>query len=180
MHGRTLRTHHMFIQQTDFVSLQTLFPVNFLFSRSMQFPARSDEILKQYRQFPHLYTNKPQTMSSDGSRRVYLELSLGSLKEVWVAVLNITGPLSSWSFADTKLPVPETAEGGPPSYICRLTGSSHEKWNFWLEGRNVEDIRVDVAVLDQNLVEEAKKLKSVFPGWTDVTAYSSFLSTYVF
>ncbi|PPR88468.1 hypothetical protein GOBAR_AA32219 [Gossypium barbadense] len=158
----------------------TLFPVNFLFSRSMQFPARSDEILKQYRQFPHLYTNKPQTMSSDGSRRVYLELSLGSLKEVWVAVLNITGPLSSWSFADTKLPVPETAEGGPPSYICRLTGSSHEKWNFWLEGRNVEDIRVDVAVLDQNLVEEAKKLKSVFPGWTDVTAYSSFLSTYVF
>ncbi|PPD80044.1 hypothetical protein GOBAR_DD23022 [Gossypium barbadense] len=158
----------------------TLFPVNFLFSRSLQFPARSDEILKQYRQFPHLYTNKPQTMSSDGSRRVYLELSLGSLKEVWVAVLNITGPLSSWSFADTKLPVPETAEGGPPSYICRLTGSSREKWNFWLEGRNVEDIRVDVAVLDQNLVEEAKKLKSVFPGWADVTAYSSFLSTYVF
>ncbi|KAH1064090.1 hypothetical protein J1N35_029077 [Gossypium stocksii] len=158
----------------------TLFPVNFLFSRSLQFPARSVEILKQYKQFPHLYTNKPQTMSSDGSRRVYLELSLGSLKEVWVAVLNITGPLSSWSFADTKLPVPETAEGGPPSYICRLTGSSHEKWNFWLEGRNVEDIRVDVAVLDQNLVEEAKKLKSVFPGWADVTAYSSFLSTYVF
>lgn len=27
-----------------------------------------------------------------------------SLEEVWVTVLNITGPLSSWSFADSKLP----------------------------------------------------------------------------
>ncbi|KAE8713497.1 hypothetical protein F3Y22_tig00110206pilonHSYRG00003 [Hibiscus syriacus] len=93
---------------------------------SMKFPARSDEILKQYAQFPHLYTNKPQLTSSNGSRRVYLELSLGSLKEVWVAVLNITGPLSNWSFADNKLPVPETIEGGPPSYMCRLSGASHE------------------------------------------------------
>ncbi|KAK9046668.1 hypothetical protein V6N11_052551 [Hibiscus sabdariffa] len=158
----------------------TLFPVNFLFSRSLKFPARSDEILKQYKQFPHVYTNKPQLTSSYGSRRVYLELSLGSLKEVWVAVLNITGPLSNWSFADNKLPVPETAEGGPPSYICRLTGASNEKWNFWLEASNSGDIRVDLAVLDQVLVDEAKKLKGLFPPWADVTAYSSFLSTYVF
>lgn len=27
-----------------------------------------------------------------------------SLEEVWVTVLNITGPLSSWSVADNKLP----------------------------------------------------------------------------
>lgn len=27
-----------------------------------------------------------------------------SLEEVWVTVLNITGPLSSWSFADNRLP----------------------------------------------------------------------------
>lgn len=27
-----------------------------------------------------------------------------SLEEVWVAVLNITGPLSNWSFADNKVP----------------------------------------------------------------------------
>ncbi|XVF43729.1 hypothetical protein PTKIN_Ptkin02bG0063800 [Pterospermum kingtungense] len=114
-------------------TFMALFPVSFLFSRSLKFPGRSDEILTQYRHFPHLYTYKPQMMSSDGSRRVFLELSLGSLEEVWVAVLNITGPLSSWSFADNKLPVPETAEGGPPSYICRLSGASHENWTFWLE-----------------------------------------------
>lgn len=30
--------------------------------------------------------------------------SLSSLKEVWVAVLNITGPLSNWSFANHKIP----------------------------------------------------------------------------
>ncbi|XVE85307.1 hypothetical protein DITRI_Ditri17bG0081100 [Diplodiscus trichospermus] len=114
-------------------TFMVLYPVTFLFSRSLKFPARSDEVLKQYTHFPQLYTNKPQTMSRDGSRRVYLELSLGSLEEVWVTVLNITGPLSSWSFADNKLPAPEISEGGPPSYICRLTGSSHENWTFWLE-----------------------------------------------
>ena len=27
-----------------------------------------------------------------------------SLEEIWVTVLNITGPLSGWSFADGKLP----------------------------------------------------------------------------
>ncbi|KAE8732073.1 NADH-ubiquinone oxidoreductase 11 kDa subunit [Hibiscus syriacus] len=158
----------------------TLFPVNFMFSRSLKFPASTDGILKQYTQFPHLYTNKPQSTSRDGSRRVYLELSLGSLKEVWVAVLNITGPLSNWSFADNKLPAPETAEGGPPSYICRLTGASNEKWNLWLEASNTGDLRVDLAVLDQVLVDEAKKLKGLFPPWADVTAFSSFMSTYVF
>lgn len=30
--------------------------------------------------------------------------SPSSLEEVWVAVLNITGPLSNWSFADNALP----------------------------------------------------------------------------
>ena len=30
--------------------------------------------------------------------------SSSSLEEIWVTVLNITGPLSSWSFADNKLP----------------------------------------------------------------------------
>ncbi|KAH9708259.1 peptidase M28 domain-containing protein [Citrus sinensis] len=157
-----------------------LFPVSFLFSKSLKFPATSDEISKQYEYFPYLSTSKPHTTSGDGSRRVYLELSLGSLEEVWVAVLNITGPLSNWSFADNKVPVPEIVDGGPPSYICRLSGSSHENWTFWLEASSPENLRVEVAVLDQVLVDEAKKLKGLFPDWTDVTAYSSFRSSYTF
>ncbi|KAH9772632.1 peptidase M28 domain-containing protein [Citrus sinensis] len=157
-----------------------LFPVSFLFSKSLKFPATSDEISKQYEYFPYLSTSKPHTISGDGSRRVYLELSLGSLEEVWVAVLNITGPLSNWSFADNKVPVPEIVDGGPPSYICRLSGSSHENWTFWLEASSPENLRVEVAVLDQVLVDEAKKLKDLFPDWTDVTAYSSFRSSYTF
>ncbi|GMY26477.1 endoplasmic reticulum metallopeptidase 1 isoform X1 [Fagus crenata] len=161
-------------------SWMALFPVSFLFSRSLKFPTRSDDVLKQYRYFPHLSVYKPHTISSKGSRRVYLELSLGSLKEVWVTVLNITGPLSSWSFADNILPAPETVIGGPPSYICRLSGASHENWTFWLEASSSEDLTVEVAVLDQNLVGAAKKLKSLFPDWVDVIAYSSFMSTYIF
>ncbi|KAG6651302.1 hypothetical protein I3843_06G095700 [Carya illinoinensis] len=157
-----------------------LFPLSFLFSRSLKLPTKSDDVLKQYSYFPHLSIHKPHTISSEGSRRVYLKLSLGSLEEVWVAVLNITGPLSSWSFADNILPAPETVDGGPPSYICRLSGASHENWTFWLEASSSEDLRVEVAVLDQKLVDAAKKLKSLFPDWVDVTAYSSFMSSYIF
>lgn len=90
---------------------------------------------------------------------IYLPFS--SLEEVWVTVLNITGPLSSWSFADNVLagmktvssteflfwvdnmfPLPdvfcictgtETHGGGPQSYILRLSGPSDGNWTFWLE-----------------------------------------------
>ncbi|KAK6930827.1 LOW QUALITY PROTEIN: Peptidase M28 [Dillenia turbinata] len=157
-----------------------IFPVSFLFSRSLKFPARSDEILKQYNTFPHISIYKPQTVSSTGSRRIYLDFQLSSLKEVWVAVLNITGPLSGWSFADGALPAPEAVDGGPPSYILRLSGSSHLDWVFWLEASNSEPLRVEVAVIEQQLTEEAKKLKGLFPSWVDIIAYSSFMSSYTF
>ncbi|WCJ38750.1 Zn-dependent exopeptidases superfamily protein [Euphorbia peplus] len=157
-----------------------LFPVSLLFAESLKFPASSDEIVKRYKLFPHLSNYKPHTTNSGGSRRVHLELSLGDLEEVWVAVLNITGPLSSWSFAEYILPAPEVVDGGPPSYICRLSGGSRDKWTFWLEANTSGDLKVEVAVIEQVLVEGAKNLKGLFPDWVDVTAYSGFLSTYVF
>ncbi|XP_058103302.1 uncharacterized protein LOC131246870 isoform X1 [Magnolia sinica] len=157
-----------------------LFPVSFLFSGSLKFPARGDGIFDHYRDLPHLSAYKPTMLSSIGSRKVYLELSLGSLEEVWVSVLNITGPLSNWSFADNSLPVAVTADGIPPSYILRLSGKRHENWTFWLEANSSEAVRVDVAVLDQYLVDDLRKLKGFFPSWVDVTAYSIFLSTYSF
>ncbi|EXC06150.1 Endoplasmic reticulum metallopeptidase 1 [Morus notabilis] len=157
-----------------------LFPVSFLFSRSLKFPAKRDEVLKQYRHFPLLTTYEPHTTFSKETRRIHLELSLGSLEEVWVTVLNITGPLSGWSFADNVVPAPEILGGGPPSYICRLSGASHQNWTFWLEASSGEDLRVEVAVLDQHMVNAAKKLKGLFPDWVDVVAYSSYLSSYVF
>ncbi|MCD9642028.1 hypothetical protein HAX54_028617 [Datura stramonium] len=110
-----------------------IFPISSLFSRCMKFPAEQSDVLAEYNHFPHLTTNKPQESLSGGSRRIYLEFSLGSLKEVWVAVLNITGSLSSWSFADNILPAPEKTGNGPPSYICRLSGAGDKNWIFWLE-----------------------------------------------
>nr|XP_016445310.1 PREDICTED: uncharacterized protein LOC107770505 [Nicotiana tabacum] len=145
----------------------------------MTFPAQSSDVLAEYNHFPHLVINKPQESLSGGSRRIYLEFSLGSLKEVWVAVLNITGSLSSWSFADNILPAPEKTGNGPPSYICRLSGAGDKNWTFWLEASSSGAIRVDVAVVDQYLTVSAAKLKGLFPDWMDVTAFSSFMSTYV-
>ncbi|CAI9093219.1 OLC1v1028664C2 [Oldenlandia corymbosa var. corymbosa] len=81
-----------------------IFPISFLFSGSMKFSAEKDEVFKQYSLFPALRPHKPQDFFEDGSRRIYLEFSLGSLQEVWVSVLNITGPLSSWSFSNGALP----------------------------------------------------------------------------
>lgn len=49
-----------------------------------------------------------------------------------------------------------------------------------LQASSSEGLRVQVSVLDQVLTDEAKKLKSLFPDWADVTAYSSFISTYIF
>ncbi|XP_061360756.1 uncharacterized protein LOC133304724 [Gastrolobium bilobum] len=157
-----------------------IFPVSFLFSNSLKFPVKGDDILKQYEFFPKLSVQSPYLDFEKGPRRVHLELYLGSLEEVWVAVLNITGPLSSWSFADNMLPGTETYGGGPESYICRLSGPSDGNWTFWLEANSSEALRVDLAVLDQKLVDPAKRMKDLFPDWVDVIAYSSFMSSYIF
>lgn len=155
-----------------------IFPVSSLFSNSLKFPAKEDEILKQYEFFPTLTVQNTSSNSEKGQRRVHLELYLGSLEEIWVAVLNITGPLSSWSFADNVLPGTETYGGGPQSYILRLSGPSEGNWSFWLEASSSEALRVDLSVLDQKLVGPAKTLKNAFPNWVDVVGYSNFLSTY--
>ncbi|KAL0928506.1 hypothetical protein M5K25_000390 [Dendrobium thyrsiflorum] len=123
-----------------------IFPLPFLFSGSLKFPAPQNDVSKQYSYLPSLSIDESALLSTTRSRRVHLDLNLGSSKEVWVTVLNITGPLSNWSFADNKLPASESMDGGPPSYICRLSGRSHEKWTFWLEANTSEALRVDLAL----------------------------------
>lgn len=49
-----------------------------------------------------------------------------------------------------------------------------------MQANSQEELRINVAVLDQQLTNEVKKLKSLFPEWVDVVAYSSFMSTYTF
>ncbi|WOL03722.1 endoplasmic reticulum metallopeptidase 1 [Canna indica] len=163
---------------SDSSSWVALFPVPFLFSRTLKLPADSDSMLNHYSMLPHVSIHDSVLISKAGHRRVHLELHLGSVGEIWATVLNITGPLSNWSFADHKLPAPERMNGGPPSYICRLSGSTKESWTFWLEASSSEALRMDVAVLDQYLVDETKRLKRLFPSWADITAFSTFFSSY--
>ncbi|KAG6517324.1 hypothetical protein ZIOFF_020709 [Zingiber officinale] len=155
-----------------------LFPVSFLFSESLKFPTEGSKILSHYAILPHVSVRDSVLISETGHRRLHLELHLGSVGEIWVTVLNITGPLSNWSFADYRLPAPESFNGGPPSYICRLSGSSKDNWTFWLEANNSESLRMDVAVLDQYLVDDTQRLKSSFPSWADLTAFTTFFSSY--
>jgi hypothetical protein len=68
----------------------------------------------------------------------------------------------------------------PQSYILRLSGPSDGNWSFWLEANSSEALRVELSVLDQKLVDPAKRLKNLFPKWVDVVAYSSFISSYTF
>ncbi|KAG8383293.1 hypothetical protein BUALT_Bualt05G0169600 [Buddleja alternifolia] len=127
------------VNQSHIETWKGIFPISSLFSRSLRFHTKTDDIVKQYSHFPYISTDKFQVVPVGGSRRVNLEFSLGSLKEVWVAVLNITGPLSNWSFANNTLPAPVKNSNGPPSYICRLSGSSDENWTFWLEVKYSRD-----------------------------------------
>lgn len=55
--------------------LQAIFPVPFLFSNSLKFPAKSDDILEKYEFFPKLSVQ--DSYSTEGLKRVHLELSLG-------------------------------------------------------------------------------------------------------
>lgn len=59
------------------IYLQALFPVSFLFSRSLKFPVRHEEILKQYSSFPYLSIVEQEEFSDAGIRKVYLELNIG-------------------------------------------------------------------------------------------------------
>ncbi|KAJ4748999.1 Endoplasmic reticulum metallopeptidase 1 [Rhynchospora pubera] len=165
---------------SDRSSWVAIYPVSFLFTGSLKFPAKENEILEHYKIFPSLSILETVPLSEPGQRRIHLELHLGSLSQIWGTAINITGPLANWSFADSTLPEPQTVSGGPPSYICRLTGKSHENWTFWLEANGSESLHVDLAVLDQYLTTSASELKSLFPDWADVTAYSTFFSSYEF
>ncbi|GFP88377.1 endoplasmic reticulum metallopeptidase 1 [Phtheirospermum japonicum] len=161
------------VKRSDLETWKGIFPISSLFSRSLKFPRKTDDVVEQYRYFPHLSIEKSQVISVGASRRVNIEFSLGSLKEVWVAVLNITGPLSNWSFANNTIPAPIKIGNLPPSYICRLSGAARENWTFWLEASSSEPLRVDVAVVDLFLTEPTKKLKGLFPSWMDITTFTN-------
>ncbi|XP_051144524.1 uncharacterized protein LOC127260697 isoform X2 [Andrographis paniculata] len=177
LHGNQELSFHS-VNESRLDTWKGIFPISNLFSGSLKFPANTEDILKQFKYFPYLSTDEDQVPVAGRFRRVNLELSMGTLKEVWVAVLNITGPLSNWSFASNMVPAPVRVGQGPPSYICRLSGAGHENWKFWLEANSSKPLRVDVAVVDLHLTELALKLKGLFPSWMDVTAYTSFLSSY--
>ncbi|KVI05717.1 Peptidase M28 [Cynara cardunculus var. scolymus] len=71
---------------------------------------------------------------------------------------------------------PEIVKGGPPSYICRLSGVAQENWTFWLETNSSGAIHIDVGVVEQYLMESMKKLKDSFPTWVDVIAFSNCIA----
>ncbi|KAG6544448.1 hypothetical protein Mapa_014086 [Marchantia paleacea] len=166
----------------DPVTFTALYPISRMLNRGTQVPVSASINLS--RKFPLLQVvkeEKDETTPNTPKRRIHIELDLGDLQEVWGAVMNITGPMLNWSFADQKLPGPEAVSGGPPSYICRLSGHNVKgNWLFWIEASNDEVLRIELAVLDQGLERETERLVASFPPWVAVTAGSSYLSTYTF
>ncbi|CAM6105759.1 unnamed protein product [Calypogeia fissa] len=166
-------------QDIDFSSstFMALYPIATLLNRGTSVPvALSTDSLRRY---PHLLVIGEEKEDNQ-MRRIHVEVDVGDLQDVWGAAMNITGPLSSWSFAEHTLPAPEITNGGPPSYICRLSGHTVEKtWRFWLEASSGLPLRIDLAVLDQQLETETEKIFVSFPKWVAVVAGTSYMSTYL-
>jgi hypothetical protein len=163
-----------------------LYPISRLLTQAAEIPASISEGTKKHLlPLPHLRVieaeqgDHTEASVSSGRRRVHLEINLGALDQVWSTVMNITGPLASWSFADGKLPKTESIAGGPPSYISRLTGdSTGGRWQFWLEAYSLDPLRIELAVLDQQVDVETQSIIDLFPSWVAVVAGSMYLSTY--
>eukprot|EP00250_Pteridium_aquilinum_P010242 c19238_g1_i1 orf=238-2940(+) len=157
-----------------------LYPISQLFVESFRFPAESKDVLKNHPSLPRIILQHVEHRSNPSRQRTHVELELGSVHEVWAAVLNITGPLINWSFSDEQLPAPEIVDGGPPSYILRLSGrDTFENWKFWLEANESMTLRVDLAVIDQQLEEQTQNFLKLFPSWAAVIAGSTYLSSYI-
>ena len=62
--------------------------------------------------------------------------------------------------------------------LARVVKCLVDKWFESWQANSSESLRIDVAVLDQYLVDSTKKLKSLFPSWADLTAFTTFFSTY--
>uniref|UniRef100_A0A0D9WXT4 Peptidase M28 domain-containing protein n=1 Tax=Leersia perrieri TaxID=77586 RepID=A0A0D9WXT4_9ORYZ len=61
-----------------------------------------------------------------------------------------------------------------PQMINQKTMSNNEH----RRANSSEPLRIDVAVLDQYLLDDTRELKSLFPSWADITAFTTFFSTY--
>ncbi|KAJ4732978.1 Endoplasmic reticulum metallopeptidase 1 [Rhynchospora pubera] len=115
---------------SDRSSWVAIYPVSFLFTGSLKFPAKENEILEHYKIFPSLSILETVPLSEPGQRRIHLELHLGSLSQIW--------------------------------------------------GERFRVIACGSSSTDQYLTTSASELKSLFPDWADVTAYSTFFSSYEF
>ncbi|KAH7440276.1 hypothetical protein KP509_04G099400 [Ceratopteris richardii] len=156
-----------------------IYPISRLFVESYRFSAGNKVVLKDDQRLPHIILqNVKEDILNPDRKRIYVEIDMGSLHEVWASVLNITGPLTSWSFSDERLP--EVVNGGPPSYICRLSGKdTSENWKFWLEANTSKPLQVDLAVLDHELDDDTRTLLHLFPSWAATIAGSTYLSSYL-
>ena len=164
-----------------------LYPISTLLTLSPEIPiAIDDDAAKNSSiRLPYLCIIKEDPMGPIENlptqrRKVHLEVHMGGLEQVWATVMNITGPLASWSFADQELPDVESGKVNSPSYICRLSGRpSGGIWRFWIESKSLDKLSIELSVLDQAVDRDTAKLAGMFPSWVAVVAGSTYISTYL-
>ncbi|EFJ29171.1 hypothetical protein SELMODRAFT_171078 [Selaginella moellendorffii] len=153
-----------------------LYPISLMLSRSFQVPTLAGPPYPQA-SLPKLLLTE-SIPGTQGTRRLFFELDLGSLQEVWGAAINVTGPLLNWSLSNQSLPGYEIVNGGPPSYVCRFSGKSSETWKFWMDAKISPPLRIELGVLDQKLDKTTIVLMQKFPPWAAVVAGTTYLSSY--
>ncbi|XP_002985237.2 endoplasmic reticulum metallopeptidase 1 [Selaginella moellendorffii] len=174
----SLATEPTLSQHSGANTFLALYPISLMLSRSFQVPTLAGPPYPQASLPKLLLTESiPGTL---GTRRLFFELDLGSLQEVWGAAINVTGPLLNWSLSNQSLPGSEIVNGGPPSYVCRFSGKSSETWKFWMDAKTSPPLRIELGVLDQKLDETTIVLMQKFPLWAAVVAGTTYLSSYEF
>ncbi|MCO5554639.1 hypothetical protein L7F22_008172 [Adiantum nelumboides] len=148
-----------------------LYPISHLFVESFRFPAGSKDVLKNHPKLPHLLLQNVEHRLNQGQKRMHVELDLGSLHEVWAAVLNITGPLLNWSFSGQQLPdvlLIQNIKWKGPIFIGRDTSSLRTRFSpteygsdSWTEDRVVYQLMFAIEALLESIwipVEDIEEL----------------------
>lgn len=113
------------------------------------------------------------------SQRLHLQLRTGA--PCW-GVMNMTGGIVAWSFAD-GLPHSSLSQEGKPEQVIRIAGGKgSDNWEFWVDLDPHGQLQIDVSVTfwDRTTAAMDKIVADRMPSWTTILAGITLQSQWSF